>query len=133
MTTRTYLRSYHVLSALLFSLLCVINQHGFAQRNTGPGVSAQVIDSSSAAPLASSTVQVFRQGEKAVFRTVVADSAGRFSVALIAGNFHLSIKHLGYTLYISKPFSLISDQSVDLGIIRLQPVSKTLDEVVVQA
>ena len=114
-------------------MLLFFYQRGFAQATQAPTISAQIVDSTSSAALASSTIQVFREGDKSVFRSVVADSSGRFSVGINAGTYYLSVKHLGYTTYTTRSFELTPVQSIDLGIIRLQSVSKTLEEVVVQA
>jgi ferric enterobactin receptor len=133
MTRRNYLLSYQSVSGLLMLLLLLVNHRGFGQAGRGASVSAQIVDSSSSAALASSTIQVFRQGDKSVFRGLVADSSGRFTVALNAGSYYLSVKHLGYSTVTTRSFELTATQSLDLGTIRLKSVSKTLDEVVVQA
>src|SRR5688572_21649557 len=111
MTKLTYLLRKRFLPLILLAFF--LNAHpGYAQPVQGSRISAQIVDSSTSSPLASSTIQVFRLADKKEIRGLVADSSGKFSVELGSGTYFLTIKHLGYNAYTTKNIELNQEQSV---------------------
>lgn len=130
-------RAFYLFGRRTFFLALCIVMGGiglYAQTAPALSIKGRIVDSLLAAPLNGATVQVHRAADNRLVRGSVADSTGRFYIAVEPGNYVVEIAFLGYKNYRSSAFALDAAHSIrDLGILRLQSTASTLDEVVVQA
>lgn len=106
-----------------FALLFVMGQAMASRQNSTTG---QVVDEAGS-PIEFATVVLLAKGEQAAGTTT--DEAGRFTFAVVSGNYTLSVQHLSFETY-SKEVELT--EGIDLGTIVLKSSARKIDEVVVK-
>lgn len=119
------------------SLLCfflILASLAFAQNAKPAVLKGKVVDARTAAPLSYATVQIFKRADEALLGGGITDDDGLFTIEAQAGDLYALIDFMGYRQLKTADFSIPSGQtSYDLGIIKLESLVNTLDEVVVQA
>ena len=121
-----YLNLFWVQALLLFSVATVSAQTG--------QVNGRVVDSQSNEPLSFSSVRIFKTSDSSLVDGNITNDQGRFSLTVPFGQYYANIEFIGYDA-LNTPFFVISDENpkVELGDIKINSSSQSLDEVVVQA
>ncbi|MBL7858499.1 MAG: TonB-dependent receptor [Cyclobacteriaceae bacterium] len=110
-------------------LLCVLSFAGFAQKYS---IKGQVTDST-AAPLPSSTIMLLNPKDSSLVNFGISDTKGFFEIKNVAkGTYQLKITYTGYAPYVKKFTTSESDAEVQLGQLRMLPITKELAELVVR-
>lgn len=97
-------------------------------------VKGKLIDSASKSPLALATISLFKAKDTSLVTYRLSTPDGEFRVPGIPLNepCRLIISFSGYDVY-RKELTVAKDTTIDLGLIRLVPTSKTLEEITVYA
>ena len=93
-------------------------------------IKGRLIDSASAKPVASATIN-FHEPEKKFSKTIVSDQSGLFQTNLAAGKYRVMITHSSFRRKV-QPLK-VEGQPVDMGSLQLVSLMKTLAEVTVTA
>lgn len=115
---------------LLFSLLFV--SYTWAQKGS---ITGKLTDTTGKQPLSFATVAVFHAKDTVLISYRLSDPAGSFKVPGIpvGDSFRVIITHAGSAAY-RHTFKLSADkQDLDLGVLKLQPDARTMEEVLVVA
>jgi len=89
-----------------------------------------VVDRTSLAPLAFSTIAVYRATDSTLVNGILADSAGKFRVTqLEAGSYYLTVAFLGYEKHRTPAFALTNGQALRLSPIALTATQRLLQEI----
>jgi outer membrane receptor protein involved in Fe transport len=95
------------------------------------GIKGRVLDGDSKRPLGYVTIAASRMNDKAYADGASADSSGNFQLNhLAAGRYRLTIEFIGYQTRIIDSVQ-VGNSVVNMGVIRLQPEEKSLNEVTV--
>ncbi|RNC86944.1 MAG: TonB-dependent receptor [Winogradskyella sp.] len=109
-------------------LLLFLSLIGYAQSN----VVGIVVDEN-LEPIPGAIVSIYNSDQTAFIKAAVTVTDGNFVVKnLNTGKYTLTITSLGFEKYTSQIFSVTNSEK-DLGAIKLNPASESLDEVVVKA
>ena len=77
-------------------------------------------------------VSLHKAMDSSVLKTTLCDSTGGFSfTSLAAGNYLVSVSHIGYVRYHTSPFTMEAGQSIILPVIMLVPASRELKGVTI--
>ncbi len=126
-----------ILSIILILPLCMLAQ----ERGQGPGrdgqspfrVTGQILDADSGEPLEYVTAALIAEKDSSIAGGAVTDMEGKFEITGRPGNFILRINFLSYASKDIGGIRLNREQMTkDLGVIRLQPNTELLDEVIIQ-
>lgn len=132
MYTNTHTRgqvNYHS-----FYLLCLLFSLPFLALGQKGRIIGKVIDDQTGAALSYATVQIYQQSDGTLVTGGITDEEGQFEVESPLGAFRATVDFIGYQSYDLGTFTLSNTQRrLDMGVVRLQAESSTLDEVVVQA
>lgn len=111
-------------------LLGISSLCGFSQGS----IKGKLVDSSGKTPLALATVTVFEAADTTLVTYRLSNPEGEFKVPGIPLNkaFRVVVTFSGYEAF-RKEFTLISEEPLDMGKIRMEPTSKSLDEIIVVA
>ena len=115
----------------LLAVLCLLSAALYAQNPPRFTLQGRAVDTS-AAPLASSTVMLLSAKDSSLVNFTRTDDKGAFSLKNIkSGNYVLKISFVGFIPHnqVIKP---ASEAVVDLGALKLKPITKELLEVVVK-
>ena len=119
-------------STLLKSIFLVLGSVvSFAQSGR---VTGRVVDAESDAPLAFSSIRIFKTADSTLIDGNITNDAGKFNLQVPFGQYYANIEFIGYNP-LNTPFFVVNEEnnSVDLGDLKLASSSQKLDEVVVQA
>ena len=114
-------------NALLLVCCLVLFICGSAQEFA---VKGKLVDSASAKPVPSATIN-FQELEKKISRTIISDKSGTFQTSLAPGKYRVMITHSGFRKK-AQPLK-VEGQPVDMGILHLVTLVKSLTEVTVTA
>jgi ferric enterobactin receptor len=121
---------YLVLSAISLAWLARPLVYGQAKYK----VVGQVADAQTATALSYATVRVFKTTDSTLAGGAISDDKGGFSVQVAAGQYYALVEFIGYKPFKTNRFLLSKEASLaDLGIVKVSPAAKTLDEVEVRA
>ncbi len=97
-------------------------------------IKGKLVDSATGKPLALATVSVFKADDTTLVTYRLSAPDGQFRVTGLPRNQlnRLIVSFSGYGVY-RKEFSITRDSTLDLGIVKMTPVSATLEEVLVYA
>ena len=118
----------------LLAVLCLFAAAAYAQNPAAPSrftLQGRAVDTT-AAPLASSTVMLLSTKDSSLVNFTRANEGGAFVFKNVkAGNYILKISFVGYLPYnqLVKP---TGEATIDLGALKLKPITKELFEVVVK-
>ena len=118
----------------LLAVLCLVSAALYAQSPSGPArftVQGRAVDTS-AAPLPASTVMLLSAKDSSLVNFTRTGDNGSFSLKnLKAGNYVLKISFVGFIPYnqVIKP---TGEAIIDLGALKLKPITRELMEVVVR-
>ncbi|MDQ3277039.1 MAG: outer membrane beta-barrel protein [Bacteroidota bacterium] len=117
----------NVLVACCFILASL---YGVAQGS----IKGKLVDSSGKTPLALATVTLFEAADTTLVTYRLSNPEGEFKVPGIPLNkdYRVVITFSGYEAF-RKEFKLTTEDLLDLGTIRMEPTSKSLDEIIVVA
>ncbi|MCU0326291.1 MAG: TonB-dependent receptor, partial [Spirosomaceae bacterium] len=122
-----YKKSYLLVG--FFTLLC---SYLFAQSKAS--VRGKIIDSQTSSPLSYASVRIFKTADNKLVMGNITDEAGSFTIETGFGDFYVLIEFIGYKNFKSEPFTVSREQSIkDLGILKVESSSQTLNEVEVRA
>lgn len=125
---------YFMRSLLLLAVFCFPVLFAFSQTPATASIKGVVVNAQSGDPLALASIQVFKPDGKDPLTGGLTKDNGRFEFKVPSGaNLQVLVEFLGFGTYRSKNLFLERNGSFDLGIIRLVPSGKDLQEVVVQA
>ena len=93
-------------------------------------ITGQVADVSSGAPLEYATVAAYENGSNRLLAGVVTDQQGNFSLETDRRDFHLKVSYLGYLELLFDDFE-VNGNSVNAGLLKVQPNNQVMDELVV--
>lgn len=110
--------------------LGIISICGFSQGS----IKGKLTDSSGKSPLALATVTVFEAADTTLVTYRLSNPEGEFKVPGIPLNkvFRVVVTFSGYEAF-RKEFTLTGEEPLDMGNIRMEPTSKSLDEIIVIA
>lgn len=129
-----YCQRFFLFCKLLCSAVFLLFTATLSAQTQTALVKGKVIDSLSANPLASSTVQFFEKGQEKLTSGNLSAANGDFSIRLPFGRYYAVIGFTGYASDTTGDFLLSAEQSiVDLGVIKLLSKATMLQRVVVQA
>jgi hypothetical protein len=111
-------------------LLGLCSLYGFSQGS----IKGKLVDSSGKNPLALATVTVFEAADTTLVTYRLSNPEGEFKVPGIPLNkaFRVVVTFSGYEAF-RKEFTLTGEEPLDMGSIRMEPTSKSLDEIIVVA
>lgn len=111
-------------------LLGISSLCGFSQGS----IKGKLVDSSGKTPLALATVTVFEAADTTLVTYRLSNPEGEFKVPGIPLNktFRVVVTFSGYEAF-RKEFTLTGEEPLDMGNIRMEPTSKSLDEIIVIA
>ena len=113
---------------IVWSLTCMATV-GFAQKFS---IKGQVVDSM-ALPLPSATIMLLNLGDSSLVNFAASDSKGIFEIRNVSrGNYELKVTFVGFAPFSKKITTPINSSALDLGQVRLQPIAKQLDEIIIQ-
>jgi ferric enterobactin receptor len=119
------------LQIILF-LFLAISARSFAQ--TKGIVKAKIMDAKTNELLSFASMKISQATENKLVTGNIANDKGEVSVNVIAGKYFVEIEFMGYKTFKSAEFSITKDNNtIDLGIVKLEPSSSTLAEVEVRA
>jgi outer membrane receptor protein involved in Fe transport len=105
-----------------------------AQAASGVTVSGRVQDAPSGTPLAYLTVQLRRQRDSSFVAGRLTDSLGAFVFTNLAkGEYRLDVRRVGYAPLTRAVFVGELSRFLDLGVLKVEPVTAALDQVTVTA
>ncbi|MBB1284484.1 TonB-dependent receptor [Flavisolibacter sp. BT320] len=111
-------------------LLGLSSLFGFSQGS----IKGKLVDSSGKTPLALATVTVFEAADTTLVTYRLSNPEGEFKVPGIPLNkaFRVVVTFSGYEAF-RKEFTLTGEEPLDMGNIRMEPTSKSLDEIILVA
>ncbi|MDN5204919.1 TonB-dependent receptor [Fulvivirgaceae bacterium BMA10] len=122
---------------LLTLLMMAVFQYAAAQSSADPvqsedqtEVSGHVVDANSGQSLEYATVSIFDKAEKRLMTGSITDGSGKFSIKTSLSDFYLEVAYLGYLTMQIHEFE-IKENKVDLGLVKIMPDQKVLDEITV--
>ena len=119
---------------VLFGVCALSPAYTQAQAGGGVTVSGRVQDAPSGTPLAYLTVQLRRQRDSSFVAGRLTDSLGAFVFTNLAkGEYRLDVRRVGYAPLTRAVFVGELSRFLDLGVLRLEPVTAALDQVTVTA
>lgn len=128
------MRSAGSFSALLL-LACLSHiSVSHAQEQQKLKIIGKVRDTEQQTPLAYATVNLHLAKDSSLVSVVTTKESGSFSFNAPAGSYFMRIEFIGYRSFSIPEIKLSTENSpFDLGVIRLTPASRTLEEVFIQA
>ncbi|WP_409013272.1 TonB-dependent receptor domain-containing protein [Dyadobacter sp. CY343] len=117
-------------------LICLISgaNMAFAQSGVKLKIVGKIVDSQSNSPLGYASIRVFKSADSSFVSGAITDETGGFIVDIAAGNYYALSEFIGYKPQVTPGIRLNSSNSpMDLGLIKVSPSARTLDEVTVQA
>lgn len=116
---------------IVFACICLLaSLLGFSQGS----IKGKLVDSSGKTPLALATVTVFEAADTTLVTYRLSNPEGEFKVPGIPlhKDYRVVITFSGYEAF-RKEFKLVAEETLDLGTVRMEPTSKSLDEIIVVA
>ncbi len=105
----------------------------FAQNKIPLKLTGKVIEAQAGTSLGFATVQLFKQNDTIAVASATTSEEGDFILEAPQGTYYATIAFVGYNTYKSSVFKLTPGNApFDLGTIKLNSLTKTLDEIVVQ-
>jgi len=119
---------------MLFGLFATRPTLAQAQAGGGVTVSGRVQEAPSGTPIAYLTVQLRRQRDSSFVAGRLTDSLGAFVFTNLAkGEYRLDVRRVGYAPLTRAVFVGELSRFLDLGVLKLEPVTAALDQVTVTA
>jgi outer membrane receptor protein involved in Fe transport len=95
-------------------------------------ITGYIVDSSVTKAVEFASVALYNKATNKAVDGTVADEKGKFTLGKVAaGNYKLLITFIGFTTKTVDNLSVVKGQDIDLGVIKLAPNVKTLEEVTV--
>jgi outer membrane receptor protein involved in Fe transport len=123
------------LGVLGIAFCLILNaQPGNAQGVAKLKVTGKIVDGQTSSPLGYASIRLFKTADSSFVSGAITDETGGFIVDIAAGNYYALSEFIGYKPQYTSNVRLSSTNSpLDLGIIKVSPSARTLDEVTVQA
>ncbi|MFM9986248.1 MAG: outer membrane beta-barrel protein [Flavobacteriales bacterium] len=113
---------------IVWGLTCMTTL-GFTQKFS---IKGQVLDSM-ALPLPSATVMLLNLADSSLVNFAASDSQGIFEMRNVnRGDYELKVTFVGFAPFSKKITTPINSSALDLEQVRLQPIAKQLDEIIIQ-
>jgi len=113
---------------LMVAGLACMTTMGFAQKFS---IKGEVVDSL-ALPLPSATIMLLNLADSSLVNFTASDAKGLFEMKNVSGgNYQLKVTFVGFASFSKKISTPINSSVLDLGTLRLQPITKELDEIVI--
>lgn len=112
-------------------LLAMVGQMVYAQSKTA--LTGQLLGKHSSQPIEYASVAMYSVSPHELITGTVTDSVGKFNITDVPyGKYEIKISYVGCKDFVTKPFDIQSGhRTVQLGEIRIDDASQSLDEVVV--
>ncbi|WP_028663819.1 TonB-dependent receptor domain-containing protein [Runella zeae] len=126
---------FSILQSLGFLTLLLVGSLQLEAQNTKKAtIKGKIIDTQTSAPLGYATIRVHKTADSSLVSGAISDDKGQFLVEVPYGKYYTVVEFIGYKSLKSSMFEVSKEQSVqDLGVLKIETSSRTLDEVVVQA
>ncbi|WP_409012524.1 TonB-dependent receptor domain-containing protein [Dyadobacter sp. Leaf189] len=97
-------------------------------------VTGKIVDAQTSGPLGYASIRLFKAADSSFVSGAITDETGGFIVDISAGNYYALSEFIGYKPQFTSNVRLTAANSpFDLGLIKVSPSARTLDEVTVQA
>ncbi|WP_439559083.1 TonB-dependent receptor domain-containing protein [Dyadobacter sp.] len=97
-------------------------------------VTGKIVDAQTSSPLGYASIRLFKAADSSFVSGAITDETGGFIVDISAGNYYALSEFIGYKPQFTSNVRLNAANSpLDLGLIKVSPSARTLDEVTVQA
>ena len=126
---------FSILQSLGFLTLLLVGSLQLEAQNTKKAtIKGKIVDTQTSAPLGYATIRVHKTADSSLVSGAISDDKGQFLVEVPYGKYYTVVEFIGYKSLKSSMFEVSKEQSVqDLGVLKIETSSRTLDEVVVQA
>lgn len=118
-----------ILKNLLILLFLSLFSFGvFAQKSI---IKGKIADSQTNTALSYASIRIFKKSDEKLVSGTISDDNGAFSINANDGEYYALVEFVGYKPLKTSPFVL--QKEIDLGMIKVESSSKSLDEVTVRA
>lgn len=126
---------FSILQSLGFLTLLLVGSLQLEAQNTKKAtIKGKIVDTQTSAPLGYATIRVHKTADSSLVSGAISDDKGQFLVEVPYGKYYTVVEFIGYKSLKGSMFEVSKEQSVqDLGVLKIETSSRTLDEVVVQA
>lgn len=126
---------FSILQSLGFLTLLLVGSLQLEAQNAKKAtIKGKIIDTQTGAPLGYATIRVHKTADSSLVSGAISDDKGQFLVEVPYGKYYTVVEFIGYKSLKGSMFEVSKEQSVqDLGVLKIETSSRTLDEVVVQA
>ncbi len=126
---------FSILQSLGFLTLLLVGSLQLEAQNTKKAtIKGKIVDTQTGAPLGYATIRVHKTADSSLVSGSISDDKGQFLVEVPYGKYYTVVEFIGYKSLKGSMFEVSKEQSVqDLGVLKIETSSRTLDEVVVQA
>ncbi len=126
---------FSILQSLGFLTLLLVGSLQLEAQNAKKAtIKGKIVDTQTGAPLGYATIRVHKTADSSLVSGSISDDKGQFLVEVPYGKYYTVVEFIGYKSLKGSMFEVSKEQSVqDLGVLKIETSSRTLDEVVVQA
>lgn len=126
---------FSILQSLGFLTLLLVGSLQLEAQNAKKAtIKGKIVDTQTSAPLGYATIRVHKTTDSSLVSGAISDDKGQFLVEVPYGQYYTVVEFIGYKSLKSAAFELSKEQAAhDLGVLKIETSSRTLDEVVVQA
>ncbi len=118
----------------LFACVCLSAFGAMGQGTAKLKVTGKIVDAQTSSPLGYASIRLFKAADSSFVSGAITDETGGFIVDISAGNYYALSEFIGYKPQFTSNVRLNAANSpLDLGLIKVSPSARTLDEVTVQA
>nr|WP_082489232.1 outer membrane beta-barrel family protein [Dyadobacter sp. Leaf189] len=118
----------------LFACVCLSAFGAMGQGTAKLKVTGKIVDAQTSGPLGYASIRLFKAADSSFVSGAITDETGGFIVDISAGNYYALSEFIGYKPQFTSNVRLTAANSpFDLGLIKVSPSARTLDEVTVQA
>lgn len=126
---------FSILQSLGFLTLLLVGSLQLQAQNAKKAtIKGKIVDTQTSAPLGYATIRVHKTTDSSLVSGAISDDKGQFLVEVPYGKYYTVVEFIGYKSLKGTMFEVSKEQSLqDLGVLKIETSSRTLDEVVVQA
>ncbi|MFN3380757.1 MAG: TonB-dependent receptor domain-containing protein [Runella zeae] len=126
---------FSILQSLGFLTLLLVGSLQLEAQNAKKAtIKGKIVDTQTSAPLGYATIRVHKTTDSSLVSGAISDDKGQFLVEVPYGKYYTVVEFIGYKSLKGTMFEVSKEQSLqDLGVLKIETSSRTLDEVVVQA
>ncbi|WP_051663918.1 TonB-dependent receptor domain-containing protein [Dyadobacter crusticola] len=118
----------------LFVCVCLSASGALGQGAAKLKVTGKIVDAQTTDPLGYASIRLFKSADSSFVSGAITDETGGFIVDIAAGTYYALSEFIGYKpQYTSNVRLTAANSPLDLGLIKVAPSARTLDEVTVQA